>query len=858
MSSFHNERPPHDFAERQRHGRGVSFVAAIALVFVASTSPLQAVSVSSVTLYQMDFFGQNVPTQFDTDWGDLEFTLAPDGDLTDYYAQLVIRNPSSATTHWVVRNMAIPGSSDLSGPMTVARFFDLGVLGIPGAVTQVEYHLALTSGPIGSPPSTPGWTLTTPADGKYDTQGSGEDSIGDHSDPGPAPAAPAVAAAQPQRRKKVCRDDVPDIEEGKNECGPVGVTRSLRWLHDNGDIDLGNKTNAQLIQDFKNASGWTAAGGVPKYSGYLDAKLKLNKDCKLGLDVKFMVRRPSSVPAGDYTTANGTAVDKGNDPTFAFIKKEIDDGEDVEILVGWLDANGNRTNGHCMTVIGYEEDPNNGVQQIWVQDDEDQGKANAKNKRRNTDYTDGMPPKLDDLAKNRVEMVLSESPKPPECNEGSGGNYIHLLNGVDYFFGKTPPNGAFTGIWRCFPGKMLHSPTLDTKPGSPTFGTYATRISSIHATMTGSAGDLIRFPTIALSSSPGDCTFFTPSGNVNYGIASVASLGQVVVGPLADSSGPVPVTFLGGIANVVVANPTGSPGTIVQMGLDLSATNATVGVPDGESLVLWIQDDPTQTGAGTMQYWTGSIDERNLCSGYSFLLSSSGGAFFFAPSFEWSIGLGTHDATLTTAITSTGPGPSSLNAHDAVQGFSPGFDAGSGARTISITGAGIGSEFLGFAIYDEQSVAGRFHLVVANAMGLQLPVAPTCSRSGSGFLSLPTGGPGGPVFSTLVPEQPRSVGKFDALSNLLLGNPLWLASTNFSSSPGSLNVPWFPSPAGNSGSNASGANGGFVIPLPPLPSMVGKQLFLWGLSVDPSNAFLDLTANDGHSLTNGFDVLFFP
>jgi hypothetical protein len=182
-------------------------------------------------------------------------------------------------------------------------------------------------------------------------------------------------------------------------------------MHNKGLIKLGATTNAQLIQAFKDASNWAvASGGVPTYKDFLTAKLKVSKD--LNIVNKFMVRRPSSVPDGDFKTADGTALNKGNDPTFEFVCKEIENGEDAEILVGWLNGAGARTSGHYLTVIGCERDPANNKKQIWVQDDERQDKADAKNRRRNTRYTDGAPPKLDDLAKNRVELVLSESPKP--------------------------------------------------------------------------------------------------------------------------------------------------------------------------------------------------------------------------------------------------------------------------------------------------------------------------------------------------------------------------------------------------------------------------------------------------------------
>ncbi len=178
-----------------------------------------------------------------------------------------------------------------------------------------------------------------------------------------------------------------------------------------------------------------------------------------------------------------------------------------------------------------------------------------------------------------------------------------------------------------------------------------------------------------------------------------------------------------------------------------------------------------------------------------------------------------------------------------------------GSRTISITGAGLGSEFLGVAVYDALGF-GSPRLAALNLWGLDVLGSATCSRSSPTFLSL--FGPGGPVLVPSLPEMPRSVGKLDPLANVLLSNAIWQLSTNHTTFPGALNVPWFPSPAGNSGSNGTGINGGFVIPLPPLASLVGIQIYLWSWPTDPSNSFLDFGVNGGHSNTNGYDVLFFP
>jgi hypothetical protein len=249
--------------------------------------------------------------------------------------------------------MAIPSSGDISTSFTASRFFSLEeIQNGPGIVSSLKYEIHLSILPREVAPTPGTFTPTEVLDGIYDTEGGGEeDSVGSPTDPGPPPEVGDQPAPKQPVRKKVYRDDVPDIEEGNQECGPVSVTRSLRWLHKKGKINLGTKTDAQLIQSFKDASDWAVAkGGVPTYKDYLSGKLSVTKDLKMVN--KFMVRRPSSVPDGNYKTEDGTAINRGNHPTFDFIKKEIDDGEDIEILMGWLNDAGNRTSGHYMTVIG--------------------------------------------------------------------------------------------------------------------------------------------------------------------------------------------------------------------------------------------------------------------------------------------------------------------------------------------------------------------------------------------------------------------------------------------------------------------------------------------------------------------------
>jgi len=71
---------------------------------------------------------------------DLEVTLTPDEDNSDYYLNLVIREIGKETSFWVIRNMGIPSSKDISKPFTINRFFDLSDI---QANTNLEYKIVL-------------------------------------------------------------------------------------------------------------------------------------------------------------------------------------------------------------------------------------------------------------------------------------------------------------------------------------------------------------------------------------------------------------------------------------------------------------------------------------------------------------------------------------------------------------------------------------------------------------------------------------------------------------------------------------------------------------------------------------------
>jgi hypothetical protein len=461
---------------------------------------------------------------------------------------------------------------------------------------------------------------------------------------------------------------------------------------------------------------------------------------------------------------------------------------------------------------------------------------------------------------------------------GNGSNYIHLINGIDYFFGKAPVSGNFNGIWRCFPADTLYSPTKVVDPaGTVAPGNYATKVCAVHVSVAASANKVVTFPTLTLSSGDGDCAFLNAgTGGLNYGLGSIGGFGTFVVGPNNGPSGTV--NLLAAVGNLTVLNTWGGAGptgaTVAALFFNLSqifGSPSTIAVPEGESLVVWLQDDPNQFGPGQIQYWTGSNDERNICSSFSFLLSGSGSAFAFLPNFEWCLTIGTLDATLNQFVFSLealGLGGNGGTDAMAVSTLAQPGDQGTGMRTISITGTdpfqsggSIGSEIIGWNVYDENNpFGGSNRLTFINLWSLDIFGNPYCALgnhlNAPNQLVTPTGGPGGAPMSTLIPQEPRFVGQVDAVSNALLKNGLWLNFGQFAVTLAGINFPHFPAAAGISG--GSGNTGGAAFTVPPLASVIGVELFAWNVNLTASGTAIAKTANNGHSHTNGSPWTFHP
>jgi hypothetical protein len=322
--------------------------------------------------------------------------------------------------------------------------------------------------------------------------------------------------------------------------------------------------------------------------------------------------------------------------------------------------------------------------------------------------------------------------------------------------------------------------------------------------------------------------------------------------------------LLGAVFDIKLSGPwTIVPTSAWLYGVDLNLINlgspSAITVPEGESLVYWLSEGPNQS-FGHYQYWAASEDEQNLCSSLSGIASAlgttSGSLATTHAGREFGMFVGTLDASLMVGIT-PGSQVTPQGLPETTMGtFNP-MDTGTGGRTISISGIGppIRLSFNSYDVADDFITSGK--LVFANLMAVSSIFAPSCGSWDPAYTALATGGPGGPVLSTSIPQQPRLTGKLDTLALSLAMNPAWVLSTRHDVTPGGNEYPLFPGIAAKRG-GSTGNNGGSAIPVPSLPALVGVQLYFSALGLDATGNIVAKLAANGHTHSNGYATLFFP
>jgi hypothetical protein len=175
------------------------------------------------------------------------------------------------------------------------------------------------------------------------------------------------------------------IPSDHNACGPAAAANSLHWLVQQHAELSGDTTSLRSkldsLKKYMSLGLQNDPNGV-RFDSMVVGKLTLIDKLQLPIRVKYKTKHESGntgTPLASTDPTYGHVADNQGElgvyPDFDWYKQEMDDGEDVEVQVGWYgppDGDGIRTRygGHWLVATGYFAC--DGGQGVWLKDDTDQ------------------------------------------------------------------------------------------------------------------------------------------------------------------------------------------------------------------------------------------------------------------------------------------------------------------------------------------------------------------------------------------------------------------------------------------------------------------------------------------------------
>ncbi len=246
---------------------------------------------------------------------------------------------------WVVRNMPV---DSLSGYPGISTVFDIGVGGGTD-VSFLDVYADLSSTPTTSFTGGPA-TAFSVGDVSYNAEGRD----GGRTDlPTSSVDATVINFLANGLTDGTWQAGHTSIEQEKGQCGPAAVANSLQWIEDTYKIKIPDPHKAgkgtppggsdgSLVGELDERMNRQGPDGVSD-NELMDGKLQYLKDKNLGdkIETKHKGRTGGTTLTDDHSNAGITSkADKSNLSLAEWIKHEIDDGEDVEMGVGWKSGGG--------------------------------------------------------------------------------------------------------------------------------------------------------------------------------------------------------------------------------------------------------------------------------------------------------------------------------------------------------------------------------------------------------------------------------------------------------------------------------------------------------------------------------------
>lgn len=357
-------------------------------------------------------------------------TISYDPGPLSGYLSIGAQNVTGGPVQIIVSNLFLADSSYISTQQTISKRFDINIFVSkkPGSVEQIPemlilyFHLLRTRGCYPFEPSTFIYETMVTIPQIIDNATGDIAAIPTTEPTVVAPLPAPCRVGDIMETTPVFRScSVPNIDLDSsahpgtntyagdwNACVPTATSNSLMWLAKKDTSIKIPFSHRDLLDSLsKYMKRAKNQGTIP--ADFIRGKLEFIKAHKLKINVKFQ----SEFNAGDIWDSESKTYAKnmnsGTYPTWQFLKKEMDDGEDVEINYYW--HNGTDWSGHSVVLTGAYEHAN-GTKEIMWKHDMRQDSAGGTKQEVDSLWLDQYGRLVIGSRRAYIGMIVAESPSP--------------------------------------------------------------------------------------------------------------------------------------------------------------------------------------------------------------------------------------------------------------------------------------------------------------------------------------------------------------------------------------------------------------------------------------------------------------
>jgi hypothetical protein len=316
--------------------------------------------ISNVKFHQVNWYDPNgTLAQENSLWGEMSFSYYPGN--TTVYLNVTLANSLGGAEAWVVQNLPLfavdNGDYSRRAEAVDVNLADLGMV-VGQDWPEVYWKLSLdrsirTEGL--TEPSTFSYVEDVDWSPFYDIE---VDDVTDLLDI-TGPDAPDGIKIKDVPSKKTVTRDIRRVYEDKKKCFAGACARSLDWLSRKYKLGMpGNPTAQQIYEDLKKAGVSDKTVSTTSRGRHTEWVKRKNSYARQKTGNKIITKvwdagdlgDPTNWPNGQVDPIPGVSESSGD--FLAWLKNELEHGEDVELGFFYQNRRGGKVKGHMVTVVG--------------------------------------------------------------------------------------------------------------------------------------------------------------------------------------------------------------------------------------------------------------------------------------------------------------------------------------------------------------------------------------------------------------------------------------------------------------------------------------------------------------------------